>query len=470
MPVLSRLPAWARLLLLALAVLAVGRALLLVRHEPLLALGNNYDQIRYTACLDLAPWRPGVDPGVGSAAAPQLRFAFQPIPPGNCLWTSDLLFTAPVALGWRIGEAFGGRPIHSVRRLAELRLLAWLAVAAWATAFFLRERRFGLAAAHLLWLGLVGFDPGNTLYWATFYAEPSAVFGWYLAAVGVVAALVRPTRGAVAAIAFGAAILAASKLQHILLPAAMAVAVLFAMRGGGRRIALALAVGGLIGGAVQIANGWRAASPAEGMSITNRGNFLLSLLLKESSDAPALEQRLGIGAECASYAGKNVYVLPRPIESVCPGLPQWSQGTLWKHLVADPPALARALLHVPHSLLPWQPPYLGVVEGVDHGSLPWYSPSVNQLFGGSVAIAWLLLLVPWLVVAACWLLPLAAEARAFALLCAVSASATVVVALFGDGDVDFGKHAHLAITCALTGLCIPLAGLANAPPRRRLSA
>lgn len=470
MPVLSRLPAWARLLLLALAAFAVGRALLLVRHEPLLALANNYDQIRYTACLDLAPWRPGVDPGAGSPAAPQPRFAFQPIPPGNCLWTSDLLFTAPVALGWRLAEALGGRPIHSVRRLAELRLLAWLAVATWATAFFLRERRFGLAAAHLLWLGLVGFDPGNTLYWATFYAEPAAVFGWYLAGVGVVAALVRPTRGAVAAVAVGAAILAGSKLQHLLLPAAMALAVLVAMRHGGRRIALALAVGGLIGGAVQIGNGWRSASPADGMSITNRGNFLLSLLLKESSDAPAIERKLGIGAECASYAGKNVYVLPRPIESVCPGLRQWSQGTLWRHLVADPPALARALLHIPRSLLPWQPPYLGVVEGVEQGSLPRSSPSMNPLFGDSVAVAWLLLLLPWLVAAVCWLLPVAAEARAFALLCAVSTGATAVVALFGDGDVDFGKHAHLAITCALTSLCVPLAGLANAPLRRRLSA
>jgi hypothetical protein len=124
MPYSPQLPPWARIALVALAVLAVARGVLLVHHEPLLALANNYDQIRYSACLDLAPWRPGVQADRANPPAPYSRFAFQRLPRNTCIWTSDLLFTAPVALVWRIAEAFGGRPIHSIRRLADMRLLA----------------------------------------------------------------------------------------------------------------------------------------------------------------------------------------------------------------------------------------------------------------------------------------------------------------------------------------------------------
>lgn len=61
------LPSWIRLLVVALALLALVRGLGLVLHRPLLALANNYDQIRYTACLELAPWWPGV-PAVAAVA------------------------------------------------------------------------------------------------------------------------------------------------------------------------------------------------------------------------------------------------------------------------------------------------------------------------------------------------------------------------------------------------------------------
>ena len=59
MPERTRLPGWFLLLLAVLALAALARACGLVLHRPLLAYANNYDQIRYSACLDLAPWRPG---------------------------------------------------------------------------------------------------------------------------------------------------------------------------------------------------------------------------------------------------------------------------------------------------------------------------------------------------------------------------------------------------------------------------
>src|SRR5215467_442431 len=142
-------PLWARVALVVLALLAIARGVALVRHDPLLALANNYDQIRYSACLDIAPWRPGVQADRSNPPAPYSRFAFQPLPKGTCMWTSDLLFTAPIALAWHVAESLGARTIHTVRRLAEWRLLIWFAVATWATLFLLRERRLDLALAHL---------------------------------------------------------------------------------------------------------------------------------------------------------------------------------------------------------------------------------------------------------------------------------------------------------------------------------
>lgn len=54
MPESASLPPWARIALVALALFAIFRGVALVRHDPLLALANNYDQIRYSACLPLA--------------------------------------------------------------------------------------------------------------------------------------------------------------------------------------------------------------------------------------------------------------------------------------------------------------------------------------------------------------------------------------------------------------------------------
>ena len=60
MPESPSLPPWARVVLVALALFAIVRGVALVRHDPLLALANSYDEIRYSSCLTIAPWRPGV--------------------------------------------------------------------------------------------------------------------------------------------------------------------------------------------------------------------------------------------------------------------------------------------------------------------------------------------------------------------------------------------------------------------------
>jgi hypothetical protein len=452
-------PRWARVALVVLALLALVRGITLVRHDPLLAMANNYDQIRYTICLDIAPWRPGVDPAKSNPPAPYSRFAFTPLPKGICTWSSDLLFTAPVALAWHASEAMGGRAIHSVRRLGELRLIAWFAVGAWATWVFLRERRVDLALAHLAGFALFAMDPANTLYLSTFYAEAAAAFGFYLCLVGIVAALVRPTRGALAIAAIGALILATSKYQHVVLPIALGVAVLIGAGRSGWKVALAVLVAGALGAAIQLANGARDTPSLRYVHWVNNTDYVVGILLLETSDRDRVVERLKVNDECLKYIQKSVYAMPGSVEKTCTNVKNWHSAELWWLLISDPPGLARGLLHIPNLLLPWQPRYLGAVEGGNNEHQPWWMPSLDLAFGERPFFAWTLLLLPWLVVAACLRRGTPAVARAFALVCATGMVAVCLAALFGDGDVEYAKHVHLAVNSALASLCVPIAWL-----------
>jgi hypothetical protein len=452
------LPFWARLVLMVLGVLGVARGVQLVQHEPLLALANSYDQIRYSACVGLAPARPGVPVDRGNPAAPLSRFAFQPIPDGICMLTSDLAFTAPAALAWKIGGKLTGRDVHSVRRLAELRLLAWFALAAWATRWLLREGRADLAIAHLAWFALVAMDPGNTLYLPTFYAEAAAIFGLYLAGLGALAALAKPTRATLALAAAGAFALATSKFQHLALPAIVAAALALGAGRVGRRAALALFLGGALGAAIQIANGARDTPMAHGVRVVNRADFVLSVLLKETSNRDRVVRALALEPACVAYAGKTVYAMQGPVEKTCTGVERWPRAKLWWLLVSDPPALARALARIPALMLPWLPDYLGVVENASYGSLPASVPSLASAFGRSETSARIVLALPWLV----WLVAIVRRAsrpaQGFALACAAGTAGVALAALFGDGIVELAKHAQLAIDLSLASLCVPLAG------------
>jgi hypothetical protein len=110
-------------------------------------------------------------------------------------------------------------------------------------------------------------------------------------------------------------------------------------------------------------------------------------------------------------------------------------------------------------MLPWQPRYLGAVEGGNNERQPAWMPSLDLAFGERPFFAWTLLLLPWLVVVACLRRNTPPIARAFALACATGMAAVCLAALFGDGDNEYAKHVHLAVNYALASLCVPIAAL-----------
>src|SRR5450432_1728105 len=104
-------PRWFVALIVVLALLTLARGAWLVLQRPLIGLANSYDEVRYSSCLDLAPIRPGVAPAEFNPQAPLRVFGFyRGFAADVCSWTSDVVFTAPIAYGWRLAEALGAAP------------------------------------------------------------------------------------------------------------------------------------------------------------------------------------------------------------------------------------------------------------------------------------------------------------------------------------------------------------------------
>lgn len=457
------------LLVAALLLLAAVRGAAMLLSTPLVALANNYDQVRYTACLDLFGHRPGQAVDAPSYTAPLQVYAFQPTPGAGCYLTSDLLFQGSAAALYRAAEALGRGPLHSVRTLGALRLGAWLLAAGLLCLAFWREGAPVAAVANAAWLAVLGFDPLNALYLNTFYAEAGALFFAY--AVVALAALcaLRATPLRLATLALAAVLLGTSKIQHLALPLCIAAALgLSSLRLRAlRRPALALACGGLAALLLQTAQMQRDLPMFRQIALVNAVNLVLSATLPASADAATTAQRLGLDAHCAASSGKSIYQLQQPAEQACPGIEHFRRGRFMQ-LLAEPATLARMLASIPPQLLPAIPDYLGKVAGSDNAPLPPSFVSVDRLLTALPALIWPLLLLPPLA----WLLSLLRpRALAPAALAAVAtttvfALAVPVVSLFGDGKVELARHAHLATNAALAfALLALLAGVAAIRPR-----
>ncbi|MCR6701607.1 MAG: hypothetical protein NVV68_10850 [Dokdonella sp.] len=127
-----------RIVLFALAAFALYRVLGLLLHDPLLALANNYDQIRYTGCYDVGPLRADVPAWHSNPQAPLRIYARQAIPEGNCYWSTDWLAGAAVARP-------GASPSRSATR-PSIRSVPWACCACPAGCWSPAGSRCGCAA------------------------------------------------------------------------------------------------------------------------------------------------------------------------------------------------------------------------------------------------------------------------------------------------------------------------------------
>lgn len=465
---------------LALLVLSLYRGISMVASVPLLALANNYDMIRVQACIDAYPVRaPGIAPWAGSGDAPIERYRFRHDVGAPCFLSSEVLFAG---LARPLFEAESLRSVDgsfSIRWLGAVKFAVFFSLAAGFTAAWWRRGQPAAAAANAALTALVLTDPAVTLYLNGFYAEYSTVLFGYTSIAGAALLISAPRTPGVASLALLALAVAAfvsSKIQHaglgLLLAAALALPAIAGLKTG-VRVALALAVGGAIGLAIQAVN--LAKSDNEVMRLANLTNTVLTSLLPLSDDPYRTAQNIGLPRHCGAHAGVNWYLPPiseNAANHPCPEVARVSYVRLLGLAFSEPRTVARFVGGSLAHLRPWIPseyrgkPHLGVVQGRHWAPLPadWFSWS-RTLDRLPQWLVDLMVLSPAAVVAA--LLAsrrlrrpaLAGVLVALALL----PPAVIVAVTFGNGFEDSAKQMHLVFTTVLSfWALLALAGLGRA--------
>jgi hypothetical protein len=477
MPRMTRSPAApAQRALLAVLVLlwAIGslRAGLLWSHDPLLAYANSYDQTRYTSCFHFYPDRPaGVAPQQNSPEAPFSRFRFIASGDPLCSWSRELVFPGPRAAAWTLSAALGAGPAHPVRWTGALRWLALLAVSVALSLAWLGRGNAPAALANAALLPLLFADPANTLYLNTFYAEWSALLAAYaLLGPALLWRGAAPTRRRFLLLALAALALATAKIQHLLLPLAIAAVLALIELARSRRIGwrpAAIAAGAQFGLALQLVQLGRDGAMMEAIDQYNRADVVFTALLPLADDPAALLGELGIDPACARYSGDHAWELPDLPENVCAGLAGFTRGDELAALLRHPRLALRLAGASVAALDPWIAKNLGTVEGQDFAPLPRGEPSLGRPLHAWPWLRAACLAAPWLAAFAL-LLTRSRRMRGvgeFTLLVTTVMGATLVVTVLGDGLADTAKQGHLVTNAALAWL-IACAGalLARALP------
>jgi hypothetical protein len=449
-----------------LAVLwAIGtlRALLLCMHVPLYAYANSYDETRYTTCFHFYPDRPAdVPPQQHSPEAPYAKFRFIQTRDPMCYWSSELAFTGTTALIWSAAEAMGDTT-HDVRWVAALRWVALLALSIAFSRAWLRRGDVRAAITNAALVPLVFADPGNTLYLATFYAEWTALLAAYALFALVLLWRDAPrSRGRFAVLALVAFALATSKIQHMLLPLGLGMAVLALDRwrlGHASWRSVALIVGALLGLYLQFVQTTREGLMMDTIRQYNRADVVFTGILPFADDPRALLAEIGIDPGCAIYNGKRAWELPDLPERTCTGLVNFTRGREIGALIRHPSIAARLAAQGVPALDPWIAENNGHVEGVAFQKLPVSIPTVGRLLHANPAVQIVLLALPLLglIVLFVWPGPRKGSAALdVTALVVVTMAGTLAVTLLGDGLADTAKQGHLVINAALAWLAAGL--------------
>ncbi len=425
-------------------------------HEPAIALANSYDEVRYSACFDLYPARPAtIPPTQNSPQAPYLRFSFVPGASPICYWSTELAFQGAAALVYRAQQSAGAETF-SVRWIGAFKIAALLILWISFNIAWMRRREPWSAFANGLLLPLLFADPANTIYLDTFYAEWTALLALY-AVVGLV--LIHegkpPRHHAFALLVAAATALAMSKIQHIVLPLGIALAMLLIGRWRDRVWlwkGKALLIGALIGIVVQAVQLQRDSEAIRAINVFNQADVVFTALLPNARDPAATARRLGLEPQCLQYSGLRAWQMPGFPADLCPGLTEVSRSRELLTLLREPDLALRLGWHGLQTLNPWLAPGLGVVEGGTFEPLP------DELFTMSRPLAehaWLRVILFGAPFVALPLLLWRHRWRRWprlltgTMFTAVVTLGTLTVTVLGDGLADVPKQGHLVYNMAL---------------------
>lgn len=444
---------WALAACLSLGLLRIGALYL---NDPLIALANSYDEVRYSACFDLYPTRPqGVAPTRNSPEAPYSRFSFVSGVGPICYWSTELLFQGGATLVYRAQQS-SGADTFSVRWIGGFKVIALLILWVSFNIAWLRRHEPWSALANGLLLPLVFADPANTIYLNTFYAEWTALISLY-AVVGLT--LIHegkpPRHHAFALLLVAAAALALSKIQHIVLPLGIAVAMLLIGRWRDRVWlwkGKALLIGALIGIVVQIVQLQRESDAIRAINVFNQADVVFTALLPNSQDPAATAQHLGLEPQCLRYSGLRAWQMPGFPADLCPGLTQVTRSRELLTLLREPDLTLRLGWRGAQALDPWLAPGLGLVEGGDFAPLPQRFFTLSRPLSEYPVLRLILFGAPFIA------LPLLLWRHRWrrwprlltgTMFTTVVSLGTLTVTVLGDGLADVPKQGHLAFNMAL---------------------
>jgi hypothetical protein len=438
--------------------LALLRGLLVLASDPLLAIANNHDQIRVQGCIGAYPDRPAeTPPQTSSPEAPFSRFRFISDVGSPCFLSSEALFAWAAWPAMWLEQSLRSDRTFSVRWKGGLQFILLLLIAAWSTRRLLALKRQDLAAGHAAIFALVVCDPGNLLYFNTFYGEAAAILSCYGLLVGALVGLAckdGASRASLLVVGLSAVLLATSKIQHLIVPLLILAAVAASAVAARRlpaRLLVALFLGGLVGFSLQWMN--RAASENEGIRSANLIDTLFTALLPSASDPSKLLARLELPSSCIEQSGESWYTPGMLQHERCPEVFKLDHHDLMLAVFRDPLMAFSALQGGLRHVRPWIPLQLGVVEGGVRAGLPWWAPSWNAVLdvpGQSVYFS-MLLGLPIFAAGMVCLRRTRDQWAANAILLSLGGLPLCIffVSVLGDGYVDLSKHAQLGTACLL---------------------
>lgn len=449
-------------LALALLLLAALRLAWLFAAEPMLAVANNYDMIRVQACIDAYPDRDAtIPPETNSWEGPLERYRFVPGVGAPCFLTSEALFAFLAYPGMWAEQALRADASFSVRWDGAVKLGLLLGLM-WTTHRALRRRgREVLVLGHAVVAALVVADPGVGLYLNGFYAEFAGLFFFYALLAALLVGLSGSQVPAVVALAIaGAAVgLALAKAQHLVTPL-FVLGVVLGLRLLGRavatRVLLALALGTLLGTALQGLH--LRSDQTRSMGRANVINTVFYAVLPTADEPRRLATQLGLPAECAVHAGKSWFAPGMAEGELCPQALKLSRRQVLLTLAGQPGLVARVLLGGVERNRPWIPANLGLVEGQRLGRLPASQPTLDRLYAVLPQGVYLGLLVAVPFIALVRILrrrdPSQQAANAVLAVLAAYPWFSLAVVVFGDGYADTSKQSHLGHAAFLAALLL----------------
>ena len=437
---------------LLLGLLRIGALFL---HEPAIALANSYDEVRYSACFDLYPARPAnVPPSRNSPEAPYARFSFATGAAPICYWSTELLFQGAAAAVFRVQQARGVETF-SVRWIGAFKIAALLLLWVGFSIAWLRRREPWSAFANALLLPLLFADPANTIYLNTFYAEWTALLALYAVVALTLIHEGKPARHHAFGLLVAAAALALSKIQHIVLPLGIALAMLLIGRWRDRVWlwkGKALLIGALAGIVVQVVQLQRESDAIKAINVFNQADVVFTALLPNARDPAATANRLGLEPQCLQYSGLRAWQMPGFPADLCPGLTRVTRGRELLTLLREPDLALRLGWRGLQSLDPWLAPGLGLVEGGEFAPLPAQFFTLSRPLSDYPVLRVILFGAPFLA------LPLLLWRQRWrrwprlltgTMFTVVITLGTLTVTVLGDGLADVPKQGHLVYNMAL---------------------